>query len=51
MRKIVQDANAFFNCALRAKYFAFAIQFGTFNKFCAARQVCAITAQLVAANR
>jgi hypothetical protein len=29
---LLQVANAYFNCALHAKYFAFAIQFSTFNK-------------------
>lgn len=36
--------------ALRAIFFAFAIEFSTFNQFCAARQVSAFTASRLAAN-
>jgi hypothetical protein len=48
----LQVANAILIVRYRAKYFAFAIQFSTFNKVFRLRQFCAInSAQLVAANR
>jgi hypothetical protein len=50
--EILQVANAFFNCALRAKYFSFAIQFSTFNQvLCGKTILCKKSAHLVAANR